>query len=143
MARRHVFLGSLALLLSGMTAIQALEFGLDDPGDGPDMAMDCPALRQSAGSSDRPVPVDLHLEIHMGEKFAILSDPVGHDPMRMTLTGVVPTARARWEYLVLTHGSASAVVNLHFRDVVMADPRPSDVAPYDVVGRACRIAPLT
>ena len=138
MDQRLLLLGYFSLLLSVSSASVAEEFKLYDPGVSPNIKMNCEATHHAKGSSLNSRSFKLHLEIFIEERYAVLSDGNAMNDFRMDLTGVVPTEKNRQEYLVLSRGSATAVINTEHHDFTMVDVASKQGEDYSISGRNCR-----
>ena len=130
-------LGYLSILLGVSTAVSAGEFTLRDPGVSPNIKMNCEATHYAKGSSPDSRPFKLHLEIFFEERYGILSDGTATNDVRMDLTGVVPTEKNRQEYLVLSRGTAAAIINTEHHDLVLTDIASKQGEYYSILGHNC------
>jgi hypothetical protein len=139
MEQRLLLLGYLSVLLGASSALSAGEFTLYDPGVSPNIKMDCEAKHYSIGSWKEAQPFKLHLKIFFEEKYALLSDGNSANDVTMDLTSVVPTKKDRQEYLVLSRGSATAIINTVYHDVLVVDPASKQGKDYVISARDCQI----
>ena len=128
----------LSLLLGVSSALAAEEFKLYDPGVSPNIKMNCEATHHAEGSSLNSRSFKLHLEIFFEERYAVLSNGTATNDVRMDLTGVVPTEINRQEYLVLSRGSATAVINTEHYEFTLVDFASKNGKDYSTSGRDCR-----
>jgi hypothetical protein len=141
MKQRFLLLGYLTVLIGGSSASLANEFTLYDPGVSPNIKMDCAARHYAKGSWKEAQPFKLHLEVFFDEKYALLSDGNSANDVTMDLTSVVPTRKDRQEYLVLSRGSATAIINTVYHDILVVDPASKHGGDYSISGRDCQIDP--
>lgn len=139
MKQRFLLFGYLSVLLGVSSASSAGEFMLYDPGVSPNIKMDCAARHYAKGSWKEAQPFKLHLDIFFEEKYALLSDGNSANDVTMDLTSVVPTEKDRQEYLVLNRGSATAIINTVYRDILVIDPTSKQGEDYSISGRDCQI----
>jgi hypothetical protein len=139
MKQRFLLLGYLSVLLGASSGSSAGEFTLYDPGVSPNIKMDCQARHYANGSWKEAQPFKLHMDVFFEEKYALLSDGNSANDVTMDLTSVVPTKKDRQEYLVLSRGSATAIINTVYHDILVVDPASKQGKDYMISGRDCQI----
>ena len=137
MNKRLLLLGCLSALLGASSASSAGDFTLYDPGVSPNIKMTCGAKHYAKGAWKDHNPFKLHLEIFFEERYALLSDGNATNDVRMDLTGVVPTARNRQKYLVLSRGTATAIISTEHHDIIVSDLASKEGEDYTISGRDC------
>ena len=60
--------------------------------------------------------------------------------IRMDLTCVVPTDRNMQEYIVLSRGTVTAIINTEYKDVIISDHASKEGSDYTISGRGCKSA---
>ena len=133
-------LGCPACLFGISSAIYASEFTLYDPGEMPNISMNCDATRHVKSYLRQSDRFRLHLEVDFAEKTAVFTADDSQDKISMALTSIVPLSQQSAEYLAFTNGSSSGIVSRQDKYIVVIYSATGSDGEGSVTGQNCKFS---